>query len=171
MIRPFMSSLGQVDDRDRRFDGVVGGAALDGVGDDLRRALRGGLARLGLEALDQVGGVAPRVGLDLLEQQLARLVGGQARDALQLALPIGQQLLGRGGGGLGALLRRRARRRARAARARASSVAAMRSASARVLSASACSRPAISCCRVARLRSASASRRAPSRALRAGLLS
>ena len=30
----------QIDDRDGRFDGVLGGAALDGVGDDLLRARR-----------------------------------------------------------------------------------------------------------------------------------
>ena len=91
----------QIDDRDGGLDGVLGGAALDGVGDDLLGADGGGLARLGLEPLDEVGGVAARVGFDLLEQQLARLVGGQAGDALQLALPLGDQLVGaelRGGG-------------------------------------------------------------------------
>ncbi len=93
----------QIDDRHRGFDGVLGGAALDGFGDDLLRARRRRLARFGLEALDEVGRVAPRVGLDLLEQQLARLVGRQAGDALQLALPLGDELLGsrvRGGRGL-----------------------------------------------------------------------
>ena len=100
----------QIDDRDGGFDGVLGGAALDGVGDDLLRARGGGLARLGLEPLDQVGGVAPRVGLDLLQQQLARLVGGQAGDALQLALPLGDELLAarRGGRRPRCCVRRRA---------------------------------------------------------------
>ena len=83
----------QVDDRDGGLDGVLGGAALDGVGDDLLRPHRGGLARLGLEPLDQVGGVAPGVALELPQQQLARFVGAQAGDALQLALALGEQLL------------------------------------------------------------------------------
>ena len=56
----------------------------------------GGLARLGLEALDEVGGVAPRVGLDLLQEQLARLLGGEPGDALQLALAVGEDLVARG---------------------------------------------------------------------------
>ena len=65
----------QVDHRHGRFDRGLGGAALDGVGDDVLGARGGGLARLGLEALDEVGGVAPRVRLDLLEEELARLLG------------------------------------------------------------------------------------------------
>jgi hypothetical protein len=83
----------QIDDRHGSFDGVLGGAALNGVGDDLLGALAGGLARLRLEALHQVGGVAPRVRFDLLEKEIARLVGGQPRDALQLALTLGEHLV------------------------------------------------------------------------------
>ena len=94
----------QIDDRDGRLDRVLGGAALDGVGNDLLRARRGGLARLGFEPLDQVGGVAPGVSFDLLQQQLARFVGAQPGDALQLALPIGDELFGARGGRGGALL-------------------------------------------------------------------
>ena len=86
----------QIDHRHRRFDGVLGGAALDGVGDDLLRADGGGLARLGFEALDEVGGVAAGVGFDLLQEELAGLVGGEAGHALQLALPLGDQLVGAG---------------------------------------------------------------------------
>ena len=91
----------QIDHRHRSLDRVLGGAALDGVGDDLLRADGGGLARLGLEALDEIGGVAARVGFDVLEEELAGLVGGETGDALQLALPFGDQLVGaqlRGGG-------------------------------------------------------------------------
>src|SRR6185436_5983359 len=55
---------------------------------------RRGLARLGLEPLDQVGGVAPGVGLDLLQEQVARFFGGEAGDALQLAMAVGEHLLG-----------------------------------------------------------------------------
>ena len=149
----------QVDDRDGGFDGVLGGAALDGVGDVLLGAVGGGLARLGVEPLDQVGGVVPRVGLDLLEQQLARLVGGQAGDALQLVLLVGDELLdcawrrprrasrGRATACVARaqLLSRAARSRPGARRARAS----CRRAPARA--------PAISCRRSRACRSASAS--------------
>ena len=83
----------QVDDRDRGFDGVLGGAALDRFGDVLLGAVGGGLARFGVEPLDQVGGVVPRVAFDLLEQQLLRFVGRQAGDALELVLLLGDQLL------------------------------------------------------------------------------
>ena len=65
----------QIDDRDGGLDGVLGGAALDGLGDEVLRAVGGGLARFGVEPLEQVGGVVPRVAFDLLEQQLVRLVG------------------------------------------------------------------------------------------------
>ena len=92
----------QVDDRHRGFDGVLGGAPLDGVRDDLLRPLRGGLPGLRLQPLDQVGGVAARVGLELLEEQLARLVGGESGDALQLALALRDQLFGPGDGRRGA---------------------------------------------------------------------
>ena len=57
----------QIDDRDRRLDRVLGGAALDGFGDVLLGAVGGRLARLGVEPLEQVGGVVPRVALDLLD--------------------------------------------------------------------------------------------------------
>ncbi len=66
MIRPFEIVARQIDDGDGGFDGVLGGAALDGVGDDLLGARGGGLARFGLEPLDEVGRVTSRVGFDLL---------------------------------------------------------------------------------------------------------
>src|SRR5207237_6950579 len=75
---------GEVHDRHGRFDRVLGGAALDGVGDDLLGTLRGGLARFRLEALHEIGGVAPGIRLDLFQQQLARLFGREAGHALQL---------------------------------------------------------------------------------------
>ena len=132
----------QIDDRDGGLDRVLGGAALDGVGDDLLGAGGGGLARLGLEPLDHVGGVAAGVPFDLLEEQLARLVGGQPGDALQLALAIGGELFDARGGRGGALLVRPARAFSRPRRSCSSrSVAARRSASARVLSASPCFEP------------------------------
>ena len=91
----------QIDDRDGGLDGVLGGAALDGLGDVCLRAIDGRLARLGVEALQQVRGVVPRVGFDLPDQQLLRFVGGQARDALELVLLLRDELLvacGRRGG-------------------------------------------------------------------------
>ena len=56
-------------------------------------------ARFGLQPLDQVGGVAPRVRFELLQQDVARLVGAQSGDALQFALAFAAQLLGPGVGG------------------------------------------------------------------------
>jgi hypothetical protein len=82
---------------------MFGRAALDGVGNDLLRADGGRLAGFGFQPLDQVGGIAAGVGLDLLQEKLACLVGRQAGDTLQLALPLGHQLLdshARGGSGL-----------------------------------------------------------------------
>ena len=83
----------QIDDGDRGLDGVVGGAALDGLGDDGAGAVGGLLARFGLEALDQARGVAPRVGFDLLDQQLARLVAGQAGEPLEIAAAAARRAL------------------------------------------------------------------------------
>ena len=83
----------QIDDRHGRFDGVLGGAALDGLGDVVLGAVDGRFARLGVEPLQQVGGVVARLALDLLDQQLLGLVGGQAGDALELVLLLGDELL------------------------------------------------------------------------------
>ena len=135
----------QIDDRDGGLDGVFGGAALDRVGDDLLRAARRGLAGFGLEALDHVGGVAPRVGFHLLQQHVARFVGREAGDSLQLALAIGDQLLG--ARQASAVMRSCAASRFSRPRGpvRGGRSSDSRSASARVLSASACSRARISC--------------------------
>ena len=95
---------GQVDHRDGRFDRVLGGAPLDSVGDDLLRAGAGHLARLGLDALDEVGRIAAGFRFDLPEEELFGFVVRQPRDALQLALPLGGELLGAGDGRLGRLL-------------------------------------------------------------------
>ena len=84
---------------------MLGGAALDGFGDVLLGLVGGGLARLRIEPLEQVGGVVPGVGLDLLEQQLLGFVRRQAGDALELVLLLGDQLLVLGRGGFGLLSR------------------------------------------------------------------
>jgi len=57
------------------------------------RPVHGGLARLGVEPFEQVGRIVPRVGFDLLDQQLFGFVGRQAGDALELVLLAGDQLL------------------------------------------------------------------------------
>ena len=51
---------------------------------------------LGLQALDHVGGVAPRFALQLPQQQLACFVGAQAGHALELALAFRDELLALG---------------------------------------------------------------------------
>ena len=147
----------EIDDGHGRLDRVLGGAALDGVGDDLLRARAGHLARLGFDALDEVGGVPARVRFDLFEEELFRLVVGQARHALELALALGRELLGardrrfRGFLAIGDIARSRPR-----SSWSSLSVAVIRSESARVLSTSVCSRVEISCRRARASRSAPA---------------
>ena len=76
----------QVDDRDGRLDGVLRAAALDRLGDVLLGAVDRRFARLGVEPLQEVRRVVARFALDLPDQQLFRLVGGQAGDAFELVL-------------------------------------------------------------------------------------
>ena len=76
----------QVHDRHRRFDGVFGGGALNRLCDVLLGFVGRLLARLGVEPLEQVGGVVARLALDLLDQELFGLVGREARHALELVL-------------------------------------------------------------------------------------
>ena len=102
MIRPFKSSLGR--STTETVVDVLGGAPLDSVGDDLLRAGAGHLARLGLDALDEVGRIAAGFRFDLPEEELFGFVVRQPCDALQLALPLGGELLGAGDGRLGRLL-------------------------------------------------------------------
>ena len=83
----------QVDHRNRGLDGVVGGAALDRLCDDVLRLVGGCLARFVLQPLDQVGGIAPRVRFELSDKQVLCLVGGHAGDALELGLGLLGQLL------------------------------------------------------------------------------
>ena len=100
MLRPFAADdaalqivARQIDDRDGGFDGVLGGRSLDGFGDVVLRAVGRRLARFGVEPLEQVGGVVPRVGFHVLDEQLLRLFARQAGDALELALLIGDEPL------------------------------------------------------------------------------
>src|SRR5262249_58511334 len=95
-----------IDDRDRRFDRVVGGASLDSLGDDGAGLLGGLLARLGLEALDQRRGLAPGLGFHLTDERLFRLVLREPADALEIApLPRDEGLALSGAGTDGLLAR------------------------------------------------------------------
>ena len=90
---PLEIVAGQVDDRDRGLDRVLGAAALDRLGDVLLGAIDRGLARFGVEPLQQVGRVVACLAFNLLDQQLLGLVGGQPGDALELVLVLGDELL------------------------------------------------------------------------------
>ena len=83
----------QVHDRDGRLNRVLGAAALNRLGDVLLGAVDRGLARFGVEPLQQVRRIVTRLALDLPDQQLLRLVGGQSGDALELVLLLRDQLL------------------------------------------------------------------------------
>ena len=83
----------QIHDRHRGLRGVLGGAALDGLGDVLARLRSRLLARLCVEALHQIRGVAPRVGFDVLQQEVFGFFGRQPRQALELVLLRGDELL------------------------------------------------------------------------------
>ena len=75
---------GQVDDRDRRGDHVLGGDALHGVGDDLLGQLLALLLQLLLDLLQLLRRLQPRLALVLLDDQVLGLLDGQARDLFQL---------------------------------------------------------------------------------------
>ena len=101
MIRPLRSSLGRSTTDTVVSIGVLGGAALDGLGDVLLGAIDGRLARFGVEPLQQVGRIVARLAFDLLDQQFLGLVGGEAGDALELVLLLARRArsyLRRGGG-------------------------------------------------------------------------
>ena len=83
----------QVDDRHRGFRGVLGRAALDGLGDVLACLGARLLARLSVETLHQIRGVPARVGFDVLQQEVLGLFGRQAGQALELVLLRGDELL------------------------------------------------------------------------------
>jgi hypothetical protein len=83
MIRPFISSLGDIDGADGHLRGVGSGVALDRDGQDLAGLLLAALADGGLILQDQAAHLASEVLLDALQEQVARLVGGKAADPLQ----------------------------------------------------------------------------------------
>ena len=75
--------VGQGDHGDRRFGGVVGGAALDRGGDDLARELVGVLAQLVFDLLELHGGVVAGLGLHILNNVGLGFFLGKAGDLLQ----------------------------------------------------------------------------------------
>ena len=72
---------------------MLGGRSLNRLGDVVLGAVGCGLARLGVEPLQEIRGVVARVGLHPLEQELFRFLAGEAGDAFELALLIGDELL------------------------------------------------------------------------------
>ena len=79
---------------------MVGGAALDGEGDDLPGLGVGLVLEAGLDFLDLHGRLVGHVVLQLLEQKVSGLLGGKAGDALQLGDLLLLQLLRLGLGGV-----------------------------------------------------------------------
>ena len=75
--------IGQGNHTDGNFGHMVGGAALDGGGDDLACALVGLLLGPGLDLLDLQGRLMGDLGLHLSDQVFLGLLGGEAGDALQ----------------------------------------------------------------------------------------
>ena len=162
MMRPFRSSLGR--STTETVVSIACSAALRWMASAMIccARTRGRLARLGLEPLDEVGGVAPRVGLDLLQRaaRAPRRRSGRRPAAARAAdRPPAARRAAAAAAAASAL---RASACSRARRSCSSAVAvASRSASARVLSASVCSRRRISWRRCALLRSALGGSRAP----------
>ena len=83
MIRPFISSLGQVDDGHGVLGRVVGGDALHRGDDDLARLLLGLVAGPSLDRARQLDGVVLGLLADRLEQHALRVLRGQPGHALE----------------------------------------------------------------------------------------
>ena len=85
MMRPFMSSAGSWTTRHRRLGRVAGGEALHDDGEDVAHAPVGVALGLLLDLADEPRRVVADLVLELLEQQLLGLRGGQAGHALERA--------------------------------------------------------------------------------------
>ena len=83
MIRPFISSLGQVDDRDGVLGRVVGGHALHRGDDDLARLLLRLVAGAPLDGPGELDGVVLGLLADGLEQDALGVLGAKAGDLLE----------------------------------------------------------------------------------------
>ena len=75
--------IGQRDHRHGGLRHVVGGAALDGQGDDLPGLSVRLVLEAGLDLLDLHGRLVGHIGLQLIQQILLGLLGGEAGDPLQ----------------------------------------------------------------------------------------
>ena len=89
----------QIHDRYGGLDGVLGRAPLDGFGDVVFGAIDGRLTCLGIEPLQQIGGVVTRFALHLLDEEIPGFLRREPGNAFELALLRGDQLLVPGGGG------------------------------------------------------------------------
>ena len=85
MIRPFMSSDVELDDRDGGLGRVAAGYALHGRGQDAAGPAVGVVARLLLGLADCTGAIPAQVVLELPLEQLLGLGRGKAGDPLELA--------------------------------------------------------------------------------------
>ncbi|OLD38045.1 MAG: hypothetical protein AUI83_24230 [Armatimonadetes bacterium 13_1_40CM_3_65_7] len=73
---------------------MIRGTPLDGKGNDLPSPAVGLFPGLGFDLLDQLEGVGARLLLNLPQELLARLLGGQSGHPLQLLLVAGLLRLG-----------------------------------------------------------------------------
>ena len=83
----------QIDDRYRRLDRMLGCATLNSLGDVVFGTVAGCFSCFGIKTLDQVRRVVPCLAFDLLQQQIFRFVGCQARHALEVVLLLSDQTL------------------------------------------------------------------------------
>ena len=93
MIRPFISSFGQVHDRHGVLRGVVRGDPLHRGQDDVARLLGGLLAGPPLDRAGELDGVVLGLLADGLEEHALGVLGGHAADALEGDDPLLVELL------------------------------------------------------------------------------
>ena len=91
MIRPFMSSDGQLHDGHRRLGGVAGRQALHRDRQDRAHAALGLALGLVLDLAQDARLLVARIVLDLLEQRLPRLPRAEAGDALERRRVLGAE--------------------------------------------------------------------------------
>ena len=93
MMRPFISSLGQRQHRDRALGDELARQPLDRDRDDPLGATVGLLARLLLDHPDMLGGLVPRLPDHLLDQRALGFLAGQPGDRLEPAARFVNQRL------------------------------------------------------------------------------
>src|SRR3990172_13189310 len=82
---------GDVDARDGRLGGMLGGKALDGNGDDLARLLLADFAERRLVLLNPLADLLLQLVFEAMEEELARLRGAQAGEPLKHVALLAQQ--------------------------------------------------------------------------------